>query len=56
MDRAIRLLKDEKDKLQGEAERNHAEIKKLQDKNTCLSAQIEDVEEALSRLTVVEIR
>ena len=50
MDRAIRLLRDEKDALQKKIAVNAEEIRRRQDENTCLNA---TTKELLSGLTAV---
>ena len=51
MERAIHLLKDEKEKLEGSVTRNVEEIRKLQESNICLLAKIRELDAALARLT-----
>ena len=55
MDRAIRLLRDDKDKIQEQVATNRTKIKELEEQNICLNAKIKELD-ALSKLSVTPSR
>ena len=52
MDRAIRLLRDDKDKIQEQVATNRTKIKELEEQNICLNAKIKELDDALPKLSV----
>ena len=50
MDRAIRLLRDDKDKLEKEARDNQTRIKELEERNICLRGKVKEMDDALECL------